>query len=501
MKFFAIKVDKRNVKVLINKIINRLSIRITVPLSLTFLFFVSGFAYIYWDFESSRAKANAYTNFQQSKHWAQKVFSEPIWTYDMDLIQDLTKAMVETPDQFIVAIDVIDRDGQLISTASADVETSKEMIVEKFPIVHGDDFVGEIKLTAKPIDLWEYLKSLKMIIVTAALSMTFMVAAISFFTLEKFLIRRLNELSANLEKIEKANYKINLQQSYSYEMEILANSFKRAIAGIERRDNELSHYASNLEDLVDQRTKERDIERVKAMHSAKLASLGEISAGVAHEVNNPLSVILGHIVLIEKKMANGQPTPDLSRHLLKIREMSERISRIIKGLKYFSRNAENDPSLNFSLKSMLQEVQILCGLKIKEHGIEFKSSVPIDDIIIAGMEVQVSQVVVNLIQNAIDAVKYIKKPIVELTVKEMNGQCFLTVSDNGCGIPTEIQQKIFQPFFTTKPVGKGTGLGLSIAHGIAKQHKGDLVVRSVPGKTVFEFTIPIVSSHSQKKAA
>ncbi len=468
---------------------------------MTFLFFVSGFAYMYWDFESSRARANAYTNFQQSKHWAQKVFSEPIWTYDMDLIEDLTKSMVGSPEQLIIAIDVIDRDGQLISAASAGVDSSNELLEEKFPIVHGDEFVGEIKLTAKPIDLWAYLKSLKMIIVAAALMMTLMVAAISFFTLEKLLTRPLHELTSSLQEIEQANYKINLKQTYSYELQILATSFKRAIAGIEQRDNELSSYASNLENLVDERTKERDLERIKAMHSAKLASLGEISAGVAHEVNNPLSVILGHVVSMEKKLANGQPTHDLTRHLLKIKEMSERINRIIKGLKYFSRNAENDPSLNFSLKNMLQEVQILCGMKIKEHGVQFKSSVPNEDITIAGMEVQVSQVLVNLIQNAIDAAKDRESPIVELEVEQMGTNCCLRVTDNGCGIPNDIQQKIFQPFFTTKPVGKGTGLGLSIAHGIAKQHKGDLTVKSANGKTVFEFTLPIVTAHSKKNAA
>lgn len=456
---------------------------------------------MYWDFESARARANAYTNFQQSKHWAQKVFSEPIWTYDMDLIQDLTKAMVGAPEQFIIGIDVIDRDGQLISSASADVNSSSEVLEEKFPIVHGDEFVGEIKLIAKPIDLWAYLKSLKFIIVAAALTMTLMVAMISYFTLEKLLTRPLHELTSSLQEIEQANYKITLKQAYAYELEILAKSFKRAIAGIEQRDRELSHYAANLETLVEQRTKERDVERVKAMHSAKLASLGEISAGVAHEINNPLSVILGHVVSIEKKLAAGQTSPDLSRNLQKIKEMSERINRIIKGLTYFSRNAENDPSQNFSLKNMLQEVQILCGMKIKEHGIKFNSSVPNEDIIVSGMEVQVSQVLVNLIQNAIDAVKDSQNPVVELEVKAEGAICCLSVTDNGPGIPQEIQQKIFQPFFTTKPVGKGTGLGLSIAHGIAKQHKGDLTVKSKIGYTVFEFTLPIVAIGTQNKAA
>lgn len=471
-------------------------------LTMVFASFALGFATLAWRTNSTSAEEKAKVKFVRGKEWIQKTFAEPLWAFEQEKIIELADTLIHSPEPFLFAIKVYDRDGEVLGSVSHEGDLGDSFIQEQFPVYFGDQKVGEVLLTAKPQNLWDYLKNISILIWSATLIMIVMIAVFSFLILEHFLTGPFMELIHHMRQAEKADYKVSFTQTYSSELGILARSFQRAIVGIEHRDQELSNYASNLEALVDARTTERDLERMKAINSAKLASLGEISAGIAHEVNNPLTIIQGKVDSMLSMLTRGHTQPEqLQPHLDKITSMVQRITRIIRGLKYFARDPSSDPRLEFSVQSMIEEVQSLCMSKIKEHGISFQLVIPPEEIFAMGREVQLSQVIVNLLQNSIDAVKDQKGALIGLHVTVSEGRCHFAVIDNGPGVPEDLKEKIFQPFFTTKPIGKGTGLGLSIAHGIIQQHQSELSLEREDSLTVFRFSIAKAEDQISSQAA
>lgn len=473
----------------------RLSLRISAVLTLIFTLCVLTFSLFAWMATSADARRKESAAFNQSKIWVQKVFAEPIWSYDEDLLEDLARVMVASPDEFVRDLYVKDRDGITIVEVSDGSPVTTDDIVEEFPILHQGETVGSVTMRARPQGIWEIFEGLQMLIWTAAALVSVTIAIVSFLVLERLLSRPLAELIENLDQVEKANYKIRLKQVYSAELETLAKAFQRAIGGIEQRDRELSRHTSNLADLVEARTQERDKERMNALHAAKLASIGEISAGLAHEINNPLTVIQGTVSLLEHQietssLKNNPDSGAMNGHLEKISAMVQRITRIVKSLKYFAREGANDPSLEFSANSMLKEVQSLMTMQMNQSRVSFYVELPAEEIRLSGQEVQLSQVVVILLQNALDAVRGRIEATITLRLRGTQEHCLIQVEDNGEGLTDIDENKIFQPFFTTKAVGEGTGLGLSIAHGIVKQHEGIVRVASRGSPTLFEISIP-----------
>ncbi len=473
----------------------RLSLRISAVLTLIFTLCVMTFSLFAWMATSADARNKERAAFQQSKIWVQKVFAEPVWSYDEDLLSDLARVMVASPDEFVRELHVKDRDGVTIVEVSDGSPMTQDDLVDEFKILHKGETVGSVKMRARPQGIWEIFEGLQTLIWTAAGLVSITIAIVSFLVLERLLSRPLAELIENLHQVETANYKIRLKQTYSAELETLAKSFQRAIAGIEHRDRELSKHTSNLADLVESRTQERDKERMNAVNSAKLASIGEISAGLAHEINNPLTVIQGTVSLIEHQIevSSLKVNPDciaMHGHLEKISAMVQRITSIVKSLKYFAREGSNDPNLDFSANRMLTEVQNLISMQMNQSRILFNVEIPTEEVRLNGQEVQLSQVVVNLLQNSIDAVKGRPHASIALRLLTVDGKCLIRVEDNGVGMSEGAKEKIFQPFYTTKAVGEGTGIGLSIAHGIVQQHRGELLVRSLGNPTIFEISVP-----------
>ncbi len=442
------------------------------------------------------AKGKERAVFQQSKIWVQKVFAEPVWSYNEDLLSELAHVMIESPDSFVRELEVKDRDGLTIVDVSDGTQHEPEDLVEEFRINHQGEVVGSVRMRARAQGILEHFEGIQIYIWGAATLVSVTMAIVSFLVLNRLLSRPLEELIANLDQVERANYKINLRQAYAGELSTLAKAFQRAIAGIEQRDTQLSRYASNLEDLVDARTEERDRERMNSLNAAKLASIGEVSAGLAHEINNPLTVIQGTVSLIENQIER-MPTQEASgveavkSHLEKISMMVLRINSIVKSLKYFARDGANDPRLEFSVNQMLEEVTNLLSMQMGQYKISFKTELPAEDIRMYGQEVQISQVLVNLLQNSIDAVKHREVREITLKLYRTDRHCCIRVSDRGTGVSRENVEKIFQPFFTTKSVGEGTGIGLSIAHGIVQQHGGEIELLNEREPTIFEIRLPL----------
>jgi signal transduction histidine kinase len=221
-------------------------------------------------------------------------------------------------------------------------------------------------------------------------------------------------------------------------------------------------------------------------HSERLAFVGELSAGIAHELNEPLGRILGFAQLVKK---NGQLSEQQDTDIDKIIKASLYTREIIKKLMIFSRQMPrqiNPVNLNTIVSNTLYFIDV------RFHAMEIKIIEKPDPQLpsIQADAVQMSQVLVNLITNAIHAMPQGGK--ITVATKRRKGGVSLIVTDTGTGMSADVKRRIFEPFYTTKAIGQGTGLGLSVVLGIIEEHRGRISVNSIPGKgSKFEIILPL----------
>jgi PAS domain S-box-containing protein len=226
------------------------------------------------------------------------------------------------------------------------------------------------------------------------------------------------------------------------------------------------------------------------LQSSKMVSLGEMAAGIAHEINNPLAIIHGKAEQISREIEGGSfDLEKIRKSLSKIVTTAERIARIIKGLRAFSRNSETDPMENIKVSQIVDDTLELCKEYFKNSSIELRVNCSAD-IWIECRPSQVAQVLMNLLSNAHDAVMHLPEKWVNLDVGVKDLMVEISITDSGTGIEPKIVEKMMDPFFTTKDVGKGTGLGLSISKGIVAVHHGQLRYDSGCQHTRFILDLP-----------
>lgn len=224
-------------------------------------------------------------------------------------------------------------------------------------------------------------------------------------------------------------------------------------------------------------------------HTDRLVSIGQLAAGIAHELNNPLADILGFAQLAAKR-------PDLPEEtyqdLVRIVRSSLYAREVIKRILLFSRQShpqQTETSINAIVEEWLDFIEYRCAKNAIEVSLALAPDLPI----ILGDPAQLNQVLINLVINAIHAMPDGGR--LDITTGRNADQVFLRIEDTGSGIPPEIRDKIFLPFFTTKEVDQGTGLGLPVVYGIVQEHGGTVTVRSAPGKgATFEVHLPIADN-------
>lgn len=229
------------------------------------------------------------------------------------------------------------------------------------------------------------------------------------------------------------------------------------------------------------------------VQSAKLASLGELSSGIAHELNQPLQAILGfgqELGHHEKLSPTGQ------EFVSDIIGAAKKMAEIIRGLRNFARHS-GDELTQISVEDSAREAIKLMNHTLMQQGIQVKFNCETGVPFVMGNAIQLEQVIINLMSNASDAILATgrRDGLIEICVAKKGPFVHLTVSDNGCGMSAETQAKMFDPFFTTKEVGKGTGLGLSISFGILKRFQAEPEVTSSVGRgTKFKITFNAVKN-------
>ena len=246
-------------------------------------------------------------------------------------------------------------------------------------------------------------------------------------------------------------------------------------------DNALQPYGTIIvfEDVTDKVRLQQQL-----LTSEKLASIGLLSAGVAHEINTPLTGISSYIQMLQKKLAD----PHYAQILEKVEAQTDRVAKIVKNLLTFARSPSDASFQRVDLKQSLEEILSLIDYKLKTMNIRLALDLaPVPGVYAQGERLQ--QVFINIILNALDAMPQGGELGIRLAFED--GAAVVRISDTGTGIRPEHLSRIFDPFFTTKGVGKGTGLGLSISYAIVKEHDGHIEVRSEPGRgSTFTITLP-----------
>jgi len=247
-------------------------------------------------------------------------------------------------------------------------------------------------------------------------------------------------------------------------------------------DNALQPYGTIIvfEDVTDKIQLQQQL-----LTSEKLASIGLLSAGVAHEINTPLTGISSYIQMLQKRLTDTH----YAQILEKVEAQTDRVARIIKNLLAFARSPSEASFQRVDLKSSLEEILSLIDYKLKTMNIRLVLELaPVPPIYAQGERLQ--QVFINIILNALDAMPGGGELRIALSAED--GTEVVRISDTGTGIRPEHRSRIFDPFFTTKGVGKGTGLGLSISYAIVKEHDGRIDVQSEVGRgSTFIITLPI----------
>lgn len=243
-------------------------------------------------------------------------------------------------------------------------------------------------------------------------------------------------------------------------------------------------------------------QRQQLLSASKFAALGEMAGGIAHEINNPLAVIKSLSGQLQEVL-DDEP---MDRSLLKsmadeIEKTTDRIAKIVSGMRSFSRNGSQDGIRLFDLQKVIEETLGFCRERFKNASTKVEFEGLKRELLIEGRATEISQVVLNILNNAQDAIAQEKEKWIQIVVRELPEAVEIQITDCGKGIAPDIRDKIFQPFFTTKPIGQGTGLGLGISFGIIRTHGGTLSLDSQCANTRFVIHLPKKQQKISPKAA
>ncbi len=313
------------------------------------------------------------------------------------------------------------------------------------------------------------------------------------FSFVKRITGPIQQLTATADQLSAGTFQRTQVPQTGDEVELLGKSFNAMVDAIQARDHELKKYHENLEDTLQKRTQELEVERSKSVQSSKLAALGEMAAGMAHEINNPLAIIISSALMLRKRLVAINANDEIMTRLGVIESTTQRVAKIIKNLRSFARDGSQDEYTDTTLNEILVTTLDFCQEKFKGHGIKVEILGTQDPIKVKCNGTQISQVILNLLNNAAEAIEEAGgEKWIKMQLFGSNDEASLRISNSGAKIPADVAEKLFRPFFTTKPVGKGTGLGLSISKGIMESHKGRLLLDLQGDYTCFELSFPRV---------
>ena len=364
------------------------------------------------------------------------------------------------------------------------------------------EHLGDIKLV---LSLENVNKSIAEARLTAII-LTLLVVAVTIVFIAfivRFVTKPVKMLVDVTDQVARGDLSQRVHLKQHDEIGQLANTFNKMIGSLQQSRNEIEDYNRTLEEKIIQRTLELEDAQAQLIQSEKMSAIGQLAAGVAHELNNPLGGILGYAQFALEKMKRkstgefgDKEVNSFIRYLTDIETQARRCKAIVQNLLRFSRSRRETEFDDVDVTAIIEDTVTFVEHQLHMSQIELKLEIDADLPVVQGNGGQLQQVFTNLIINAMHA----SVPGTCITIKsryspalgEFGGAVELQFIDRGSGIEPENIKKIFEPFFTTKEVGKGTGLGLSVSYGIIKDHGGEIKVDSVIDQgTTFTLILPV----------
>ncbi len=402
--------------------------------------------------------------------------------------------LAETPNLFEYA----GRNGMLLLEATAPIvlHTGSELGEELFPAAPEGVAVGErlglARVGVSREASRRQVTGLRRTALLITLGISLVGAALAIVFVRR-IVGPLRILLLGTQRIAQGDLAHRASIDPGDEIGELAESFNRMTEDLGRARAELEAYSSDLENKVRERTRKLEEAQSRLVQSEKLGAIGQLVAGVAHELNNPLTGVLGYAQLLLRRTLDA----DVRRGLEKIDSEASRCKKIVQNLLTFARKQKTAKAL-IDVNEALERALELRAYQLRLDNVEVVAE--LDRTLPQTMADfhQLQQAFLNIIVNAHQAMLEVKRRgRLTLRTRAEGGRLVAELEDNGPGIPAGLRERIFDPFFTTKEVGSGTGLGLSICYGIIQEHGGRISVDSRVGRwTRFVIELPVTSGSS-----
>jgi len=361
--------------------------------------------------------------------------------------------------------------------------------------VADDPVLGMLEINISLYETDQILKNELSGILTANISIAILLALSVGIIIWIYIHIPLTQVIKATRNISSGDLNFQIQHIPKNEIGLLARSFNKMTRDLKAAKEEITIWSQDLERRVQEKTEQLEQTQQQVMHIEKMASLGKLSATVAHELNNPMAGILTYSKLIQRKLANENLSAGnrdaVFQNLKMIESESDRLGKIIKDLLLFSKKQEpifQDADITEIVRMSCQLIQHHLDL----HGIHLELNLNPDLPHVKVDQNQIKQALLALYVNAVEAMENGGILNIKTDYSRPAQNVEIRISDNGHGIPREIVDNIFEPFFTTKNAVKGFGLGLSVVYGIITNHRGTIEVSSEVNKgTSFHIKLPI----------
>lgn len=457
----------------------------------------------FWiDFRSEK-EAQLQTLIQIEKSSVASV-TKAVWDLDDHQINRNIDGLLRLKD--VVTVVVTDNEGNDLAARSKQnlkKRISELSFAKEFPLNIKNNgistHVGDIKVTVTNYFLYKRLLE-KMLIYFVSQGLKTMVVSFILLALFNLIVtKHIVKITSYCKNI------LNTEEFSPADLEVERKYFKDQRDEIDVLFESFSELINEIH--ISQNEKNRELkEKEKALdHLSRLASLGEMAANVGHEINNPLAIIMvsaSRIRRVGEQFLQGreQEQEKILKSVERLENNARRLQKISGSLVHLARSDSGEREI-YPIHETINEVCSLVGEKMKSRQVDFRIEIENPDQVIFANNIQLGQVLVNLINNALHALETSDKKVIKVRTYSDESNTYFEVSDSGCGIPAEFRDNIFVPFFTTKDVGKGTGLGLSISHKIIKCHGGELYLHPESTFTTFVIRLPMIDEKEESGAA
>lgn len=450
----------------------KLGFRLAITITTLLFIILSILLYLNSKNESERVSGEYRRDINVISKLLTNTSAEYILSYDLAQLDLMLKNVMDIPS--IIEASFVNNKGQSLSFLKKDNQKTNYIESYSFPIVSNNEEIGKLELKTSLKNVQEDIKKRFRNSFLISLGFSVLLILTLLFFLDRIILKQIVELTKASRKLSEGDLEVSAKVVSSDELAELAKTFNETVIKLKKLDDE----------------------RVTVFQNSKLASMGELAGGIAHEINNPLMIIKGNVGYISKHLGKADFANKVKvlESLEAIESTIERMSSIITSLLKLSRNNVNESMRPHKVKEIFENVTPLLLEKFKLSGVktnilEIEKFMNIE---FCCKPLSLSQVLLNLGNNAFDALESnnVENPFINFEIKDYEDQIEIAVVNNGPIIEEKIREKILQPFFTTKEVGKGTGLGLSLSKKIIEQHQGKFFLDNDPELTRFVIQIP-----------